>query len=563
MEKYKAKIAQALAEPAGINREEIVALLEVPPDTALGDFAFPCFVLARRMRNAPAAIAAELARKVSGNPLFERVSAAGPYVNFVLKRALLAQDVLERIFSQGDNYGNSSLGCNKVVVIDYSSPNIAKPFSVGHLRSTVIGAALVRLYQSQGYTVIGINHLGDWGTQFGKLIAAYKRWGSERSLADQPIAHLFDLYVRFHREAEADPELNQQGRHWFKRLEDGDGEALELWRRFRDLSLKEFERIYDMLGVEFTHYHGESFYNHMLDPVVEEIKAKGLARDSEGALVVDVGEDMPPCMLRKQDGATLYATRDITAAIYRHQKFGFDKLLYLVAADQSLHFKQVFTVLSKMGYQWASRCQHVPFGLIRFKEGKMSTRQGKVILLEDVLNRAIELSLGIIKQKNPDLENKELVARQVGIGAVLFGDLVNDRVKDVEFDWDRILDFAGDTAPYIQYAHARICSMLRKQPWQAGEIRGELYTTKEEEALLLGMARFPGAIARSLELDKPSVLARYLVDLARDFNHFYHTCPVLKAEGDVRNARLALVSAVRIVLAKGLALLGIAAPEEM
>lgn len=563
MEQYKAKIADALADQAGLSREEIITLLEVPPDSQLGDFALPCFVLARRLKNAPGTIAVELANQAADNSLFERVSAAGPYVNFVINRALLARDVLGSILQTRGKYGDTKQGKGKVIVIDYSSPNIAKPFSVGHLRSTVIGAALARLYQSQGYEVVGINHLGDWGTQFGKLIAAYSKWGDERALNAGPIDHLFELYVRFHKEAEADPALEQEGRQWFKRLEDGDGAAVELWRRFRDLSLKEFERIYELLGVQFTHYQGESFYNDMLRQVIEEIKDKGLTRESEGALVVDVGDDMPPCMLKKQDGATLYATRDISAAIYRQQQYGFDKLLYLVAADQSLHFKQVFAVLEKMGYRWASRCEHIPFGLIKFKEGKMSTRHGKVILLEEVLNRAIELSLAIIEEKNPALKNKEEVANQVGIGAVLFGDLVNDRIKDVEFDWDRILDFAGDTAPYIQYAHARICSILRKQTCEYGQIRGDLYTADEEQTLIIGLARFPAVIKRALELNKPSVLARHLLDLARDFNHFYHACPVLQATGEMRQARLVLILAVRIVLARGLALLGIGAPDEM
>lgn len=564
MEHFKEKIAEILAQPTGLAREEIVRLLEVPPNQEMGDFAFPCFRLARQFKKAPAVIAAELGEQVGKDPLFARVTNDGPYLNFVVQRVELAADILLKIKDPKQPFGSSDLGGGRAVVIDFSSPNIAKPFGVGHLRSTVIGHSLHRIYSFLGYKAVGINHLGDWGTQFGKIITAYKMWGNEEELDTDPIEHLFHLYVRFHNEAEADEKLQDEGRLWFKKLEEGNPEALALWQKFRDLSLREFKRIYKMLAIEFDSYQGESFYNDMLDDTVNQLVEKGITKESQGALIVDLGEDMPPCLLRKKDGATLYVTRDISAALYRYDKYSFEKALYVVGADQILHFKQLFKVLDMMGLKWASRCQHVPFGLVRFKDGKMSTRKGKVVLLEEVLNKSVQLALDIIQEKNPSLTDKETVAQQIGIGAIIFGDLSNDRVKDVEFDWEKILDFAGETGPYIQYSHARICSILRKEsPTPEAPIRGELYTAKEEETLLLSLGRFPEAVLRAAELNKPSVIARHLLDLARDFNHFYHNCPVLKEEGDKKQARLVLVDAVRQVLAQGLYLLGIEAPQEM
>ncbi len=564
MEHFKEQLALILEEPTGLGREEIQPLLEVPPNVDLGDYAFPCFRLARAFKQPPAEIAARLAGELGENPLLERVTSAGPYLNFVLKRSVLAADILSRIRQEGQAYGSSSRGGGRAVVIDFSSPNIAKPFGVGHLRSTVIGHSLHRIYTFLGYRAVGINHLGDWGTQFGKIITAYKRWGSKGQLNRDPIGHLFQLYVRFHEEGEKNPRLDDEGRYWFKKLEEGNRETLDLWQTFRDLSLREFKRIYQILGIDFDSYQGESFYNDRLDSTIEEIVNKGITRESQGALIVDLGEDIPPCLLRKSDGATLYVTRDLSAAFYRYETYRFAKALYVVGADQILHFKQFFKVLELMGLEWADRCRHVPFGLVRFKDGKMSTRKGKVVLLEEVLNKAVQLSLDIIGEKNPSLADKERVARQVGIGAVIFGDLSNDRIKDVEFDWEKILDFSGETGPYIQYSHARICSILRREaPSQTAPLQGEAYTAKEEEALLLQLGRFPEAVERAADLNKPSVIARYLVDLARDFNQFYHHCPVLKAQGDIKQARLLLADAVRRVLAQGLYLLGIEAPEEM
>lgn len=564
MQTFRDEIIRLLMQQMNLDRQQLEAELETPPNPELGDFAFPCFKLAKELKNAPARIAADMADKIESSELFERVEARGPYINFFCSKKKLAQLTLESVLAGKEAYGRLALGQGKTVVIDFSAPNIAKPFGVGHLRSTVIGNALYRIHQALGYRCIGINHLGDWGTQFGKLIVAYLTWGEDERLESDPITYLYELYVRFHREAEANPSLEEEARAWFKKLEDGDPKARSLWQRFRDLSLTEFKRIYNILGVSFDSYQGESFYNEMLDDTVNEVRKKGLAQISEGALVVNLeDEGMPPCLLRKQDGATLYATRDVCAALYRHQMYQFDKMLYVVGADQALHFQQVFAVLKKLGYTWAERCVHIPFGLIRFGEGKMSTRQGTLIFLEDVLNKATELALQIIREKNPGLEEKADVARQVGIGAVIFGDLSNDRVKNIDFDWDKVLDFSGETAPYIQYSHARICSILRKAGEKPAAYDASLLTADEEQAVVGILARYSDQIARAAETYKPSVLARYLIDVASAFNRFYHQCPVLNAPEELKHARLALIDAVRQVLSNGLTLLGIAAPSEM
>ncbi|HAA38419.1 MAG TPA: arginine--tRNA ligase [Firmicutes bacterium] len=564
MQTFREEVIRLLLPHVPLEEQQISEDLETPPNPALGDFAFPCFKLAKEKRQAPPKIAAELVASLAGSELFERVEAKGPYINFYCNRKMLARLTVEKVLSEKGAYGQQQIGAGQNIVIDFSAPNIAKPFGVGHLRSTVIGHSLYRLYEALGYRCIGINHLGDWGTQFGKLIVAYLKWGNEERLQTDPINYLYELYVRFHQEAELDPQLDEEARSWFKKLEDGDQQARELWQRFRSLSLTEFKRIYQILDVEFDSYSGESFYNEMLDETIALVAEKDLASESEGALVVDLSEEgMPPCLLRKQDGATLYATRDLCAAIYRQQKYNFAQMLYVVGADQALHFRQLFAVLRKMGYAWADKCVHVPFGLIRYKDGKMSTRQGTLIFLEDVLQRATELAAKIIEEKNPGLVNKGEVARQVGIGAVIFGDLSNDRIKNIEFDWDKVLDFSGETAPYVQYAHARICSILRKAADWPGDYDASLLTTDEEQAVVGMLARFADTIKRAATTYKPSVMARYVVDLAAEFNRFYHQCPVLTAEGPLRNARLALIDAVRQVLVNGLYLLGIAAPEEM
>ncbi|PKM79167.1 MAG: arginine--tRNA ligase [Firmicutes bacterium HGW-Firmicutes-13] len=548
-----------------LTQREIEQHLGIPPDPDMGDYAFPCFILSKAWNRSPQEISAFLAQKITPVEWIKEAKSAGPYLNFFCDRELLARETLQDISKRKEKYGWLEEGKGNNVVIDYSAPNIAKPFGIGHLRSTVIGNSLYRLHEALGYNCVGINHLGDWGTQFGKLMVAYKQWGSEKSLEKDPIEYLYELYVKFHQEAAAHLNLEEEARSWFKKLEDGEDEAVGLWKKFRELSLQEFRRVYDRLDIKFDAEQGESFYNEMLSSTVEMLINRGLAKESEGALIVDLKNyDLPPCLLRKKDGATLYATRDLCAAVYRFEHYKFSQMIYVVGAAQSLHFQQIFKVLELMGFPWANRCVHVPFGLIKFKEGKMSTRMGNLIFLEDVINKAVELGREIIEEKNPGLKDKERVAEMVGIGAVIFGDLSNDRIKDIDFDWDKVLDFTGETSPYIQYAHARICSILRKVDSNiSSEVNFDLLNREEEQALILQLARFDENIKKAAENYKPSVLARYLIELTKNFNYFYHRCPVLTAENELKVARLFLIDGVRQVLVNGLYLLGIKAPQEM
>ncbi len=569
MREYKDEIGRLLEPLVNLTAARIMDLLEVPPEPQLGDLAFPCFSLAPVLKKSPAAIAEELSRKLSGQrgTFWEKAVSRGPYLNFFLDPVVFARDTLARILKEKTDFGKTNIGQGRTVVIDYSSPNIAKPFGIGHIRSTVIGHALYLLYQALGYRCIGINHLGDWGTQFGKLIVAYKRWGNEAELLADPVNYLFQLYVKFHQLADKEPELEYEARFWFKKLEEGDAEAYDYWNRFRQMSLDNYNQIYDLLGIKFDFFHGESHYNDMLEGVIRLAREKGIARESEGALIVDLEpHGLPPVMLQKKDGATLYITRDLAAAIYRYETFNFARALYVVGAEQKLHFQQLFKVLELLGFEWAQNCFHIPFGLIRFKEGRMSTREGNVIFLEEVLQRAIRMAREIIEEKNPGLADKESAAIAVGLGAVRFGDLSNDRIKDIEFDWDKALDFSGETAAYIQYAHARICSILRKAggaelTWS--DDAAAYLQQEEERALVKILALLPEKVLASAEAYRPSILARYLIDVARGFNRFYHRCPVLGSDAALQQARLLLIDATRQVLVNGLALLGIAAPEEM
>jgi arginyl-tRNA synthetase len=565
MNAFRDDIIQFLKSRLPLDEAEIQRAIEVPPSVQLGDYAFPCFPLAKILRKAPQVIAAELATAFQPTALIREARATGPYVNFCVDRVAYSRAGLGAIVEQGTRYGQSAEGMGKTVVIDYSSPNIAKPFGVGHLRSTVIGNALYRIYDHLGYRVVRINHLGDWGTQFGKLIVAFQRWGNDATLTTHPIQTLYDLYVRFHSEVESHPELEDEARVWFKRLEDGDSEARAIWQRFRDLSLQEFSRTYERLGVSFDSQAGESFYEPYLEPTVERIRQAGLVSVSDQALIVDLhAYNMPPCLLRKKDEATLYATRDLAAAMYRHEAYDFWKMLYVVGADQRLHFQQVFKVLDLMGFPWAKDCIHVDFGLIRFNDEKMGTRRGNIIFLEDVLDRAVELAADIVHEKNPMLPNKRDVAEAVGIGAVIFTDLSTRRVKDVNFEWEKVLTFEGETGPYVQYTHARACSVLRKanQPVRA-EADCTPLTADEAFDLVRLLTDYPAVLRRAAEHYEPFFVTDYLLTLSERFNKYYHNYRILTDDAAVRDARLLLVKGVQTVIQSGLTVLGIKAPEEM
>jgi arginyl-tRNA synthetase len=565
MSRFVEEIVGLISKDTGLPKDEVRDLVEVPPDQKLGDYAFPCFVLSKKLKKAPNQIAGELTLRLKATDLIEEISAVGPYVNFRVDKAKQAEFVLTRIFDEGEDYGSSDEGRGKTIVIDFSSPNIAKPFGIGHLRTTVIGNALYHIFIKLGYDVVRINHLGDWGTQFGKVILAYNMWGNEEEFLKDPISTLYDLYVRFHKEAEDQPDLEEEARGWFKRLEEGNKEATGLWKKFRDYSLREFDRVYQMLGIEFDSYPGESFYNEFMDQTINEIKAKGLSEMSQDALIVDLEQyNLPPCLLKKKDEATLYATRDIAAAIYRYNTYKFHKSLYVVGSAQSLHFRQVFKVLELMGYQWAKDCVHVDFGWIKFRQEMMSTRKGNIILLEDVLNKSIQLAQKIIEEKNPELENKEEVSSDVGIGAVIFADLCTRRNKDIDFDWDQVLSFDGETAPYVQYTHARLCSLQRKygQPVEE-KVDYTVFSTEEEKTLFKLLEDFPAKVKSAGEAFEPAFICSHLIDLCSAFNRFYQKQRIITEDETLTAARMLLVKSLQITVRSGLSLLGIKAPERM
>jgi arginyl-tRNA synthetase len=550
------------------NVDDLSLSLEYPPNPNLGDLAFPCFPLAKHLRKSPVEIAKDLSSKVE-HEFIEKLEPTGPYLNVFLKKSLLSGNVLREILSSGASFGQLNLGANEVP-IDMSSPNIAKPFSMGHLRSTVIGNAIANIVSKCGYKPIRINYLGDWGTQFGKLIAAYKSWGDEAAVKANPIKELLKLYVEFHEKAEESPELVDEGRKWFKELENGNEEALGLWKWFREESLKEFNKIYELLDVSFDSLNGEAFYNDKMDPVVEELRELGLLVESDGAEVVDLSEwELPPALIKKSDGATLYATRDLAAAIDRFKQFDFAYSLYVVGHEQSLHFDQLKKVLLKMGHEWAENLKHIPFGMILKDGKKMSTRKGKVVLLEEVLEEAIGLAAKSIEEKNPSLIEKKQVAKDVGVGAVIFHDLKNYRLNNVEFSLDEMLRFEGETGPYIQYTHARACSILRKGNVGEQDFAGNSdvleVVMNEPKAweIVMSLESFPAVIERSFKNFDPSIVAKYLIDLSRIFNKYYANVHILTGEADIVGSRLHLVKAVTIVLNEGLRLLGIKSPEEM
>lgn len=562
---FKLEIAYLLQQVTGVQQQEIVNAIEMPPNKHMGDFAYPCFKLAKQFKKAPALIAQELSEKIVKPDFIEEIKVQNAYINFFVSKSVYVKEVLEQVLCQNEKYGNSTVGEGKTIVIDYSSPNIAKPFHVGHLRSTVIGNALYQIFETLGYHCEGINHLGDWGTQFGKLIVAYQKWGSKEAVEQYGIQELMRIYVKFHEEAEKDATLEDEARSWFVKMQNGEQEALSLWKWFYNISIKEFNRVYDMLEVHFDAYTGESFYNDKMAAVVEELEQKNLLKQSEGAMIVDLEEEkMPPCLIIRKDGGTLYATRDITAALYRKNTYHFDKCIYLTALDQNLHFSQWFAVIKKMGYDWWKDLIHVPFGLVSLDSGKLSTRHGNVVLMEELLNQAILETQKIIEQKNPDLPNKKEIAQQVGIGAVIFNDLYNSRIKDVVFSWERMLNFDGETGPYVQYTHARACSILRKGECSlAQNIDYSKLTDDASMEVCKLLEQFPKKIQEAADKLEPFIVTRQLVSLSQAFNKFYHDNVILTSEEQTKQARIALVIAVKTVLKKGLALLGIKAPEQM
>ncbi len=559
---FKKYIASRI-KAEGLSEEELCSLIAVPPNTEMGDYALPCFRLAKALRKSPAAIAEELAAAYPADEIVTGAKAVNGYVNFRIDRALWSEQTLRRVLSEREAYGSSDEGKGKTVCIEYSSVNIAKPFHIGHLSSTVIGSALYKLHKFLGYPSVAINHLGDYGTQFGKLISAYKRWGSREEIEKGGLRALNALYVRFHEEAERDPSLNDEARHFFKKIEEKDEESVALFEWFKQLTLKDVGRIYDLLDVHFDSWAGESFYIDKMQPVIDELKEKGLLVESEGAQIVDLSAyDMPPCLVLRSDGASLYATRDLAAAIYRKETYDFYKSLYVVAYQQNLHFRQFFKVLELMGKEWAKDLVHVAYGMVSLEEGSMSTRKGRVVYLEDVINKCVEKALAIITEKNPSLENKEETAKTVGVGAVIFGALYNNKIKDITFSYDKVLNFEGETSCYVQYTCARAHSVLEK----GGSARA--YAAKEvcpqEFEVVKQLAEFPATCHDALEKYEPCFIARYCVDLAQKFNKFYFDCSILNAEdGQTRAFRLALTEATLVTLKNGLGLLGIGVPEKM
>ena len=560
---YKQYIAQKI-NVEGVAQEEIASLLAVPPDSAMGDFALPCFRFAKALKKSPVIIAQELAKTIAPDEVIAEVSAVNGYLNFKVNKAGLAADVLARIAREGAKYGASDEGSGKTVCIDYSSVNIAKPFHIGHLSTTVLGGALYRIFNFLGYRAVGINHLGDYGTQFGKLISAYKRWGNREEVERGGIHAVNALYVRFNEEA--DEAMEAEAREYFRLIESGDKEANDLFEWFKSLTLAYVEKIYDRLHIRFDSYAGERFYTDKMAPVVAELKEKGLLKESNGAQIVDLeAYGMPPCLILRSDGASLYATRDLAAAIYRKKTYDFYKCLYVVAYQQNLHFKQVFKVLELMGYDWAKDLVHVAYGMVSLEDGAMSTRKGKVVWLEDVISRCVEKARVILEEKNPALENKDAVAETVGVGAVVFGALYNSKIKDITFSYDKALNFDGETSVYVQYTCARAASVLSKAAADgiAFDEAASGTPNAQEAELLKALGDFPATVREAAEKYEPSFVARWCVDTAKLFNKFYFDCKILQAEEDVRAFRLALTKATLTALTNGLGLLGIGVPEKM
>ena len=566
MNPFADAIAAQISAATELDREAVLDLLDTPPKENMGDYALPCFTLAKQWRKNPAQIARELAAAVVPDDHIATVQAAGPYLNFTLDRRRFVPYVLNQVLDRGERYGSLDQGAGKTLVIDFSSPNLAKPFSIAHLRSTATGHAIYRLHDFLGWRCVGINHLGDWGANFGQLLAAYTMWADPEQVKTNPVHQLQALYTRFNQELEDRPELQDQARDCLQKLEAGDPEMQALWRYFVDEGRQEAERIYQILGVEFDANMGESEFADQLGMVVERFTQAGLAKESEGALIVDLQEwDMAPCMLRTSRGTSTYHSRDLAALFYRYQQYGFDRMIYVTDPRQILHFQQIFKAVELLGVDWADRCEHAPFGLMSFKGANLSTRKGNMIFLEEVLDQAAERTRAIMAEKNPDLADKEEVARQVGVSAVVFADLDSRRIRDIVFDWDEVLNFDGETGPYIQYTHARFCSMLRKYGGpvdRTADLRG--LVADAEMRVAKHLARFPQCLDHATRDSEASYVASYLIELATVANKFYNDVPVLvESDAALKDARIALVESVRQALRTGLFLLGMQAPEEM
>lgn len=571
MKDFKQAIASKISEVTGMAEQELITYIEIPKDSSMGDYAFPCFRLAKNLKKAPQAIAEDIKQKldITGTDI-EKVEIAGGYLNFTISKLEIAKTTIEEIDSKKEEYGKSNLGNNKTVIVEYSSPNIAKPFHIGHLRTTLIGRALYNMYKYLGYNTIGINHLGDYGTQFGKMIEGYKRWGKEYNIEENPIEELTKIYVRINALSKEDEEVLEICRDNFKKLEQGDKYCNELWEKFREVSLKEFNRIYDLLDIKFDSLKGEAFYSDKTDEVIDILEKTGKLVESEGAKIIDLEEQkMPPCIICKSNGSTIYATRDLAAILYRARTYDFDKCLYVVAYEQNLHFKQIFEVAKLLGI--SEKCQkgleHISYGMVHLKEGKMSTREGNVIKVEDLLNEAISRVKTIIEEKNPDFssEEKQDIAKKVGIGAVIFNDLSGSRIKDEIFDWDTMLNFNGETGPYIQYTYVRTNSILKKvsQIPKIDEIDFEQLTGKEAQTILKLIYSFTNTIEQATIKNEPSIIARYLIDLSKAFSSFYNENKIIVEDKTIQNARIYLTYATNLVLKNGAKLLGINMPERM
>lgn len=561
---FKEEVKQIiLGFDTGLPEKEISDLIEIPPNSDMGDYAFPVFKLAKTFRKAPNLIAEELAKKEFNNENIKKIANVGPYVNFFVDNSKLVESVLTETVK--DDFGSSHIGVGKNVVFDFSSTNIAKPFHIGHLRSTVIGNAIRNIMKYQGFNTTGVNYIGDYGTQFGMMISAYLKWGDEDKINADPIKELLNLYVKYNKIAKEDESYMDEARDWFDKLEKKDPTAVKLWSWFREISLKEFQRVYDLLGVEFDNFNGESFHSQFIGDALEAIDKKNLLEESDGAMIINLDdENLPPVLIKKSNGSSTYLTRDIATAMYRKKTYDFYKNVYVVASQQKLHFEQLRAVLKKMGFDWWNDCEHVSFGMVSMKDGSMKTREGKVIFLEDVLNRAIDKTKSIIEERNPNLENKEEVAKQVGVGAVIFQDLFNNRIKDYTFDWDQVLNFDGETGPYTQYTFARSCSILDKGEFELKDnSKFDLLVDDTEIDIVKHLSKFEEVLLNATEKYEPSFLTRYTVELAKLFNKFYANCPINTVEDELKYQRLYLTYSVNKCLKLSLSLLGIEAPVRM